>query len=246
MLSLSFYLVRFSFNFTSLQPKVPPKITPFDFGDEPTNVEDSVSVTCLISSGDLPIDIEWFFNDYGISSYSGVTVVKGGKRSSVLGIDNVQARHAGKYSCRAKNRAAAVNYTSDLVVNGTRKCLEENFKLGLLFLSSFNYYYTPIPLVPPKITPFTFGEDPTNVEDSVSVTCLISSGDLPIDIEWLFNDFGISSYSGMTVLRGGKRTSMLTIDNVHARHAGKYSCRAKNHAAAVNYTTELIVNGTLS
>ncbi|XP_052841719.1 cell adhesion molecule Dscam2 isoform X47 [Drosophila gunungcola] len=97
-------------------------------------------------------------------------------------------------------------------------------------------------MVPPKITPFTFGDEPTNVEDSVSVTCLISSGDLPIDIEWLFNDFGISSFSGMTVYRGGKRTSMLTIDNVHARHAGKYSCRAKNHAAAVNYTTDLIVN----
>jgi len=97
--------------------------------------------------------------------------------------------------------------------------------------------------VPPKITPFTFGDEPTNVEDSVSVTCLISSGDLPIDIEWLFNDYGISSFSGMTVYRGGKRTSMLTIDNVHARHAGKYSCRARNHASAVNYTTELIVNG---
>jgi len=49
----------------------------------------------------------------------------------------------------------------------------------------------------------------------------------------------------MTVYRGGKRTSMLTIDNVHARHAGKYSCRARNHASAVNFTTELIVNGTL-
>ncbi|XP_037715263.1 Down syndrome cell adhesion molecule-like protein Dscam2 isoform X49 [Drosophila subpulchrella] len=97
-------------------------------------------------------------------------------------------------------------------------------------------------MVPPKITPFTFGDEPTNVEDSVSVTCLISSGDLPIDIEWLFNDYGISSFSGMTVYRGGKRTSMLTIDNVHARHAGKYSCRARNHASAVNYTTELIVN----
>jgi len=150
-------------------------------------VEDSVSVMCLISNGDLPIDIEWFFNDYGISSYSGINVVKGGKRNSMLSIDSVQARHAGKYSCRAKNHAAAVN--------------------------------------------------------SVSVTCLISSGDLPIDIEWLFNDYGISSFSGMTVYRGGKRTSMLTIDNVHARHAGKYSCRARNHASAVNYTTELIVNG---
>jgi len=59
-----------------------------------------------------------FFLSLVASSYSGITVLKGGKRSSVLGIDNVQARHAGKYSCRAKNHAAAVNYTSDLVVNG--------------------------------------------------------------------------------------------------------------------------------
>lgn len=81
-------------------------------------MEDSVSVTCLISSGDLPIDIEWLFNEYGISSYSGITVVKGGKRSSILGIDNVQARHAGLYSCRPKNHAAAVNYTTELIVNG--------------------------------------------------------------------------------------------------------------------------------
>ncbi|XP_039227485.1 Down syndrome cell adhesion molecule-like protein Dscam2 isoform X19 [Drosophila yakuba] len=100
-----------------VQVMVPPKITPFDFGDAPTNVEDSVSVMCLISNGDLPIDMEWFFNDYGISSYSGINVVKGGKRNSVLSIDSVQARHAGKYSCRAKNHAAAVNYTTELIVN---------------------------------------------------------------------------------------------------------------------------------
>lgn len=77
----------------------------------------------------------------------------------------------------------------------------------------------------------------------MSIMCLISNGDLPIDIEWLFNDYGISSYSGINVMRGGKRNSMLSIDSVQARHAGKYSCRAKNHAAAVNFTAELIVNG---
>lgn len=76
------------------------------------------------------------------------------------------------------------------------------------------------------------------------MTCLISSGDQPIDIEWLFNDYGISTYSGITVVKGGKRTSILTIDNVHARHAGNYTCKAKNYAAAVNYTAELIVNGS--
>lgn len=98
--------------------------------------------------------------------------------------------------------------------------------------------------VPPNIVPFDFGDQPANVEDSVSVTCLISSGDLPVDIDWSFMDYAISSFAGITVLKGGKRTSMLTIDNVHARHAGKYSCRARNHAASVNYTAQLVVNGT--
>jgi len=99
-------------------------------------VEDSVSVTCLISTGDLPIDIEWFFNEYGISSYSGISVMKGGKRNSVLSIDSVQARHAGNYSCRAKNHAAAVNYTTDLIVNGIR-----SFKISVSINISLNFSY---------------------------------------------------------------------------------------------------------
>lgn len=106
------------FFFFSKTPKVPPKISPFDFGDEPANFEETVSVTCIISLGDQPIDIEWLFNDYGISSYSGITVIKGGKRTSLLTIDNVKAHHAGNYTCKARNHAAAVNYTAQLVVNG--------------------------------------------------------------------------------------------------------------------------------
>lgn len=98
---------------------VPPRIAPFDFGSEPANMEETVSVTCILSSGDQPIDIEWLFNDYGLSSYSGVTVLKGSKRTSVLTIENVQARHAGLYTCRARNLADSVNYTANLIVNGT-------------------------------------------------------------------------------------------------------------------------------
>uniref|UniRef100_A0A1A9V521 Ig-like domain-containing protein n=1 Tax=Glossina austeni TaxID=7395 RepID=A0A1A9V521_GLOAU len=265
---------------------VPPKITPFEFGDELANVEDSVSVTCLISSGDLPIDIEWLFNDYGLSSYSGVTVVKGGKRTSMLTIDNVHARHVGNYTCKARNYAAAVNYTAELIVNVPPKItpfdfgeipanFEETVSVSCSIASGdqpidiewlFNDYglssYSGIMVVkggkrssmltidsvqarhvvPPKITPFFFGEEPANFEETVSVTCIISLGDQPIDIEWLFNDYALSSYSGVTELKGGKRTSILTIDSVQARHAGNYTCKARNHAAAVNYTAELVVN----
>lgn len=96
---------------------------------------------------------------------------------------------------------------------------------------------------PPKLAPFDFGDSPANFEDSVSVSCLVSSGDLPIDIEWLFNGESISYASGIAVLRGGKRTSVLTIDSVHAGHAGNYSCKAKNKAASSEYSAALIVNG---
>lgn len=82
------------------------------------NFEDSASVTCLILSGDLPVDIDWVFNDYPINSYSGITVVKGGKKASMLTIESVNGRHAGNYTCRARNTAGAVAYSAILEVNG--------------------------------------------------------------------------------------------------------------------------------
>ncbi|XP_043867012.1 Down syndrome cell adhesion molecule-like protein Dscam2 isoform X42 [Drosophila mojavensis] len=97
-------------------------------------------------------------------------------------------------------------------------------------------------MAPPKLAPFDFGEVPANFEDSVSVNCLVQSGDLPIDIEWLFNGQPINFASGIAVVRGGKRTSVLTIDSVHAGHAGNYSCKAKNKAASSEFSAALIVN----
>lgn len=90
---------------------------------------------------------------------------------------------------------------------------------------------------------FDFGDIPANFEDSVSINCLISSGDMPIDIEWLFNNEAVNIFAGISVMRGGKRTSLLTIDSVHAGHAGNYTCKAKNRAGFEEYSAELIVNG---
>lgn len=49
---------------------------------------------------------------------------------------------------------------------------------------------------------------------------------------------------GIAVLRGGKRTSLLTIDSVHAGHAGNYSCTARNKAASSEFSAALVVNGS--
>lgn len=98
---------------------VAPKIAHFEFGESPVNFGDSVSINCLVASGDLPLDIEWLFNDYAINSYSDISVTKMGKRLSVLMIDSVNARHAGNYTCRARNLWASTQYSAFLHINGT-------------------------------------------------------------------------------------------------------------------------------
>ncbi len=73
----------------SNQILVPPKIAHFDFGDEPSNYGDSASVSCLVTSGDLPIVFKWFFNRTPISEFAGISTAKMGKRNSVMNIDSV-------------------------------------------------------------------------------------------------------------------------------------------------------------
>lgn len=78
---------------------------------------------CLVLSGDTPIDIDWLFNDYPINSYLGVSIVKGGKKSSMLTIESVTGRHSGNYTCRARNSAATVSQSAHLIVNGYISCV---------------------------------------------------------------------------------------------------------------------------
>jgi len=47
----------------------------------------------------------------------------------------------------------------------------------------------------------------------------------------------------VSIVKGGKKASILTIDSVHAGHAGNYTCKARNDADSAEYTAELIVNG---
>lgn len=112
-----------------------------------------------------------------------------------------------------------------------------------MFLFQLFHFINFFVLVPPKIAHFNFGEEPASFGDSASVMCLVLSGDLPMDIEWLFNDYPINSYSGITVMRGSKKNSILTIESVGGRHAGNYTCIAKNLASSVSQSAELIVNG---
>lgn len=96
----------------------------------------------------------------------------------------------------------------------------------------------------PKIVPFHFGEEPTFLDETVSISCSVSAGDLPLNITWSLNGKLINSNDGdIKTVNLGKRVSSLTIDNVSAKHAGNYTCYAQNLAGSGTFTSILIVNG---
>lgn len=109
---------------------VAPKISHFEFGDEPSNYGDSASVQCLITSGDFPVEFKWLFNGKPLMAFDSISTTKLGKRSSVLTIESVNGNHAGNYTCQVANSADTVNLTATLIVNG-------NEVQGYLFL--FNH-----------------------------------------------------------------------------------------------------------
>lgn len=113
---------------------VPPQIAHFDFGEDPTDSGDMVTVICSIHKGDFPIDISWTLNDQKISHESGINIMKTNKKVSQLSIDFVKAEHAGKYTCLARNKAGETEFSSYLRINGTT-----NTKL-IYFLFPFTFF----------------------------------------------------------------------------------------------------------
>lgn len=102
-----------------------PIIAPFTFSDEDVNFDDSVTATCSISKGDLPLKIWWSLKDsiesieeYNITTNDGVVISKNGNKVSMLNIEAVKARHRGNYTCYAKNKAGITKHSAYLSVNG--------------------------------------------------------------------------------------------------------------------------------
>lgn len=78
-----------------------------------------VSVQCILGEGDLPVKILWEFNGDPLESENGIMISALGLRVSNMMIESVEGRHAGNYTCSAKNRAGNKSYTAELEVIGT-------------------------------------------------------------------------------------------------------------------------------
>lgn len=94
----------------------PPEISPFTF---PENLREGnrAHVTCSVISGDLPIDIIWHKDGSALPPDQDVQEQQNQFLSSLL-FSNLAARHAGHYTCIARNAAAEANFTAKLVIKG--------------------------------------------------------------------------------------------------------------------------------
>ncbi|XP_071567221.1 Down syndrome cell adhesion molecule 1 isoform X12 [Temnothorax nylanderi] len=99
-------------------------------------------------------------------------------------------------------------------------------------------------MVAPQIAPFSISEEPANWGEQVSAVCSILKGDLPIEIRWSLNGEIITrlTHPDVIITNTGKKTSVLTIESVTARHAGEYSCVASNLVGSVTRSAALSVN----
>lgn len=98
---------------------VPPQIMPFNFGDESFNPGDSTAVNCMITKGDLPLNIQWTLNDRPLDgSDKDVQIIKMSQRLSSLSIESINDYHRGIVKCIALNEAGTSEYFSELKVNG--------------------------------------------------------------------------------------------------------------------------------
>ncbi|KAK2577361.1 hypothetical protein KPH14_003477 [Odynerus spinipes] len=197
-----------------LSVNVAPQIAPISFGEEPVNAGDLVSVQCVVTKGDSPLEITWTFDGRSIGhDRMDVIVSDSGKRVKQLTIESVAARHAGEYTCVASNAAGSTSHSAKLDVN-----------------------------VIPKLLPFSFGEEPLNSGQVVTVPCAVIEGDQPLKLRWTLNGHEISPHSGISVLDLGGRGAILSIGSVQAAHAGTFTCIAENLAGRHELSADLIVN----
>lgn len=99
-----------------------------------------------------------------------------------------------------------------------------------------------IPVIP-KLLPFTFGEEPLNSGQVVTVPCAVVQGDQPLKLRWTLNGHAISPHSGISIVDLGERGAILSIGSVQAAHAGIFTCIAENLAGRHELSADLIVNG---
>nr|XP_042901563.1 Down syndrome cell adhesion molecule isoform X2 [Parasteatoda tepidariorum] len=133
--------------------------------------------------------------------------------NGTLVIEDLQRAHdSGKYHCVAEN-------------NRSRTARRE---------VSLNI------MAPPVVEPFSF---PLALSEGkrATVTCVVSSGDLPIRISWMKDDHPLPDELRGSISTVNEFTSTLSFSSVSQIHNGNYTCIASNPVSSRNFTAHMIV-----
>ncbi|KAA0184405.1 hypothetical protein HAZT_HAZT005374 [Hyalella azteca] len=97
--------------------------------------------------------------------------------------------------------------------------------------------------VPPAIRPFEFGSVIAGMRARVS--CLVALGDPPLTIRWLKDGLPLDTpmVHDIIMTHPDDYTSSIVLAAVEPRHAGNYTCLARNPARETSYTAVLDVQG---
>jgi hypothetical protein len=99
--------------------------------------------------------------------------------------------------------------------------------------------------VPPRIHPFSFGEQALSQGQSMTVPCQVVEGDGPIRIHWRYQGQPVTPETRVSVVSLGDDSVILSIRAVQADHAGEYACVAQNLAGHHSHSAHLAVIGPL-
>ena len=91
----------------------------------------------------------------------------------------------------------------------------------------------------------SFGANILDEGSFAQVSCIVPKGDEPLSISWSFHGAELKTDPGVGIITSplGNRGSSLMIPSVGHRHAGNYTCNAKNNAGSFSQTVQLSVNG---
>jgi len=88
---------------------------------------------------------------------------------------------------------------------------------------------------------------PINENSRFTVMCSLSRGTMPVFFYWSRNGQAIPKDSAdVKILSADKFLSTLTIENVASKHAGNFTCSAKNAFGEDSQSTALIVRGWIN
>ncbi|CAL1270596.1 unnamed protein product [Larinioides sclopetarius] len=95
-------------------------------------------------------------------------------------------------------------------------------------------------MAPPIVEPFSFASGLSEGKRA-TVTCVVSSGDLPIRISWMKDGHPLPDDLRGSISTVNEFTSTLSFSSVSQIHNGNYTCIASNPVASRNHTATMIV-----